>query len=121
MIKFNISTNFIKTINRHKKLIANFSNLNKNGFITPFLQKQQNNYLSQAKEIVLTEVYNAYSPKKYERTWNFFKSISIQPTDKKSFSIFINPSSELEAVKKGSIKYYPRFIPFGIPDFISEL
>ena len=114
MIRVRLDTNYAKILQRNKKWIRNFSNVRKEGFVYPFLQKRKADYRTTAQGLVFEHVYQAFQPKAYQRTWNLFKAVSIETLSKRRFSLFIDMSEDLQAVKPGSIKFYPRFVVAGI-------
>ncbi len=115
MIQIRISANAASVLNRHRKLMEHFSNVQKSGTATPFLAKRKSDYRILAQTIVLNQVYMAYTPKKYRRTWQLFQAVDISQANNDSFAVEISLSESLKMVRPNSRhSYYPALVPLGI-------
>ena len=80
-----------------------------------FLKTYRQPYRTTAQEIVMSQVYNAYTPKTYKRTWKLFKAVKIVSEDNRHFAIAISLTSDLEMdTPNNRHRYYPILVILGI-------
>jgi|GEM_PF-6611855 len=115
MIQLKISKNASQILAKHKKVATAVSRLLNTGAAKPFLVENQANYQGLAQAIVVSEVYNAYVPKTYQRTWELFKAVNLVMDTPNRFHLGIELSAALKMVSPNSRHtYYPALVILGI-------
>jgi hypothetical protein len=115
VINVKVSSNAGRVFKKYRKLAKNIRNFKRDGTVRSFLNQKRTEYRTRAQEIVLDEVYRAYQPKEYQRTFNLFNAVLVSQLDRHKFTLHIPLTNSLEMDRPNSNhQYYPMLVIEGI-------